>query len=173
MSDRLKDRVPRPVPNQPTYYVDADFGGDKITRRSTSGFVTMYNGGPVSWSSKIQKLAAQSSAESEIYAATDSVKEAAHIQLLCQELSGAKSSPPVRLYEDNQACIQLAHNLRGSKAAKHCELRLRFLHEHVRDKKVEFVKINTHDQLADAFTKALPRESLQKFRDMMLKPKPE
>ena len=172
MSDRLKDRVPVPVPNEVTHYVDADFGGDKITRRSTSGYIAMMNGGPVSWSSKIQKLAAQSSAESEIYAATDSVKEALHLRLLGQEMAGILESEPVRLHEDNQACIQLAHNLRGSKAAKHYELRLRFLHEQVRDKNVEFVKVNTLDQLADAFTKALPRESFQKFRDMMLSPKP-
>ena len=66
----------------------------------------------------------------------------------------------------------MAHNLRGSKAAKHCELRLRFLHEQVRDKNVEFVKINTVDQLADAFTKALPRDSLTKFRDIVLNPEP-
>ena len=173
VSDRLKDRVPVPAPNEVNHYVDADFGGDKVTRRSTSGYVAMMNGGPISWSSKIQKLAAQSSAESEIYAATDCVKEALHLRLLLQEVTGDFSSEPVTLHEDNQACIQLAHNLRGSKAAKHYELRLRFLHEQVRDKNVEFVKINTVDQLADAFTKALPRDSLTKFRDMMLSPKPE
>ena len=87
-------------------------------------------------------------------------------------MAGILESEPLRLHEDNQACIQLAHNLRGSKAAKHYELRLRFLHEQVRDKNVEFVKINTVGQLADAFTKALPRDSLTKFRDMMLSPKP-
>ena len=37
MSDRLNDRVPVPVPNEVNHYVDADFGGDKVTRRSTSG----------------------------------------------------------------------------------------------------------------------------------------
>jgi hypothetical protein len=37
VSDRLKDRVPVPAPNEVNHYVDADFGGDKVTRRSTSG----------------------------------------------------------------------------------------------------------------------------------------
>lgn len=47
MSYRLKDRVPVAVPNQPTHHVDADFGGDKITRRSMSGYVVMFTGDPV------------------------------------------------------------------------------------------------------------------------------
>ena len=67
------------------FYCDADHAGDRLTRRSTSGFIVMMNGGPISWGSKLQKLCAQSSAESEIYSVTDSTKEALHLKLLCEE----------------------------------------------------------------------------------------
>jgi hypothetical protein len=67
-------------------YVDADYGGDKDTRRSTSGMVVMMNGGPISWQSRLQKLCAQSTAESEIYAVVEAVKEAIHLKLLCEEV---------------------------------------------------------------------------------------
>ena len=49
----------------------------------------------------------------------------------------------------------MGHGLRGYKAAKHFETRLRFLHEHVRDKSIEFARIDTKNQLADGFTKAV------------------
>jgi hypothetical protein len=71
-------------------YCDADYAGDKNTRRSTSGMIIMMNGGPISWNSKLQKLCALSTPEAEIYAMT--------------------------IYEDNNACIQMGHGLRGSKA---------------------------------------------------------
>ena len=37
-------------------YVDADLGGDKETRKSTTGFVMMINSTPTSWYSKLQTL---------------------------------------------------------------------------------------------------------------------
>ena len=62
----------------------------------------------------------------------------------------------MRIWEDNNAAICLGHGLRGSKASKHLAVRLRFLYEHVHDGTVEFARINTKDQRADVFTKALP-----------------
>ena len=63
----------------------------------------------------------------------------------------------------------MGHGLRGYKAAKHFETRLRFLHEHVRDKSIEFARIDTKDQLADGFTKPLPGPAFMKFRSQILK----
>jgi hypothetical protein len=169
---RLVASVPIPAGNKPDFFMDSDYAGDKDTRRSTSGFVTMFNGGPVAWQSKLQKLCAQSSAEAEIYAVTDSVKEALHIRLLCEECEIRKPGVPVRVHEDNNAAIMMGHGLRGSNAAKHFQVRLRFLHEHVRDKSIEFARINTADQLADGFTKALPGPAFFKFRGQVLKGRP-
>ena len=117
----------------------------------------------------MQKLCAQSSAESEIYAVCDAAKEAIHIRLLCEEMGIRAPGVPMRIYEDNTACVQMGHSLRGSNAAKHFQVRLRFLHERIGTKEIEFAKIDTSDQLADPFTKALPFPAFAKFRDMMLK----
>ena len=156
IEERLVASTPSAVPNTPDLFVDADFAGDRITRRSTSGMLVLMNGGAITWSSRLQKLCAQSSAESEIYAVTDCVKEALHIKLLCEECGIRQPGKPMTIWEDNNACIQLGHGLKGSKSAKHFETRLRFLNEHVTDKTIEFARINTKDQLADGFTKALP-----------------
>jgi hypothetical protein len=168
IDERLKTSKPDDVPNNPDYYADADLAGDRETRKSTSGFIIMMNGGPICWGSKLQKLCAQSSAESEIYAVTDSVKEALHIKLLCEECGIRLSSRPMNIWEDNQACIHMGHNLRGSNNAKHFELRLRFLNEHVREKNIEFSHIGTKDQLADAFTKPLAFPLFSRFRDRIM-----
>jgi hypothetical protein len=126
IGERLVASVPQPSPNEPDLFMDADFGGDPVTHRSTSGMVITLNGGPISWSSRLQKLAAQSTAEAEIYACTDSVKEAQHIKLLCEECGIRAPGLPLRVWEDNNAALQLAHSLKGSKAARHFAIRLRF-----------------------------------------------
>lgn len=52
----------------PYVFVDADYGGCKDTRRSTSGYVFMMAGGPVTWSSKRQATVALSTVEAEYVA---------------------------------------------------------------------------------------------------------
>ncbi|CAI7910704.1 unnamed protein product [Closterium sp. NIES-54] len=56
-------------------YVDADDAGDKQNRTSTGGYVFVYGGAAVSWSSSRIKCAALSSTESEYVAAMDAGKE--------------------------------------------------------------------------------------------------
>ncbi len=53
---------------EPYGHVDADYAGNVDGRRSTSGYVFMMAGGPVSWSSKLQSVVAQSTTESEYIA---------------------------------------------------------------------------------------------------------
>jgi hypothetical protein len=168
IEERLVASKPKATYNSPSAFVDADYAGDKDTRRSTSGWVVTMNGGPISWQSKLQKLCAQSSAESEIYAVVDATKEAIHIKLLCEETGIRLPGKPMRIWEDNNACIQMGHGLRGYKAAKHYEVRLRFLHERIRMKEIEFARISTKDQLADGFTKALPGPAFEIFRGQLL-----
>jgi hypothetical protein len=117
---------------------------------------------------KLQKLCAQSTAEAEIYAVVDASKEAIHIKLMCEELELRPVGKPLRIWEDNNACIQLGHGLRGSKSAKHFEVRLRFLHERISSREIEFARIATADQLADGFTKGLPGPAFAAFRDRVL-----
>ena len=164
IEDRLIAAVPVHQPNVPVMYCDADLAGESYSKRSTSGQIVLMNGGPISWLSRQQKLCAQSSAESDIYAVTDNVKEALHLRLLCEESGIRTPGLPMTVWEDNNACIHLGHNLRGSQQAKHYQLRLRFLNEHIWENNIEFSRVNTADQLADGFTKPLPRVAFERFR---------
>lgn len=67
-------------------YSDSDWAGDKNDRKSTSGFIFMLNGGPVSWCSKKQPTVALSSTEAEYIALTLAAKEATWLRLLLTEL---------------------------------------------------------------------------------------
>jgi len=67
-------------------YSDADWRGDKIDRRSTTGFVFMLQGVLVSWSSKKQSIAALSSCEAEYVAGSSATCQANWFQNVLEEL---------------------------------------------------------------------------------------
>ena len=56
-------------------FVDSDWAGDRVDRKSISGFVVMFEGGAVSWGSKKQTSVALSTVEAEFIAASTAVKE--------------------------------------------------------------------------------------------------
>ena len=154
-------------------YADADLAGDVGTRKSTSGYCIVMNGGLVQWSSKLQATVALSTAEAETIAATEAVKQLMHMRLLHEEL-GMESVGPSTVYEDNVACISLAHGSQQSKRAKHYQLKVHFLNEKFNDGTFAFEKVGTTEQLGDALTKSLPRESFCRYRDWMgVKPPPK
>lgn len=57
-------------------YSDSNWAGDHVTKKSTSGFIFMLNGCPVSWCSKRQATVALLSTKVEYVALTLAVKEA-------------------------------------------------------------------------------------------------
>lgn len=49
-------------------YVDADYGGDPTSRRSTSGYLIKYRGNAIHWRSQLQQTIARSTTEAEYVA---------------------------------------------------------------------------------------------------------
>ena len=78
-----------------------------------------------------------------------------HMRLFHEEL-GVKSDGPSTVFEDNVACISLAHGSQQSKRAKHYQLKVHFLNEKFNNGTFAFEKVGTADQLGDALTKSLP-----------------
>ena len=90
-------------------YCDADFAGDKITRKSTSGVVLLLNSCPISWILRKQECIAQSTCEAEFVAASDATKEIMWVTQLLEEL-GILFNKPIPLKCDNQSVISLVKN---------------------------------------------------------------
>lgn len=135
-------------------FVDASFAGDRDTRRSKTGFVLMFNGGPVSWKSKDQSIVALSTTDSEIEAAVKAIREVKGLRVQLHQLGLTQQHPTV-LKEDNSATICISHNASLRETTKHLGYRRSFLRDEVEKKEVVLDSIPTSLQTADILTKAL------------------
>jgi hypothetical protein len=62
-------------------YTNSDWARDRSERKSTSGYIFLFQGAPISWKAKRQICVALSSAEAEYIAASEAVKEALYFRL--------------------------------------------------------------------------------------------
>ncbi|GJV63648.1 hypothetical protein Tco_1474476 [Tanacetum coccineum] len=115
-----------------TTYSYSDHTGCQVTRHSTSGSAQFLGDKLVSWSSKKQKSIAMSN-----YRFTFN---------------------KIPLYYDNKSAIALCCNNVQHSRAKHIDVRYHIINEQVKNGIVELYFVQTKYQLADIFTKPLPRE---------------
>jgi hypothetical protein len=134
-------------------YCDADYAGDIDTRRSTSGYVFVLNGGAITWQSKRQQTVAASTTEAEYMSAAVAVKEGLWLRKLLVDLGFDLGT--VSIMADNQSAIKLLRNPVFSARSKHIDVIHHFARERVLRKEVAFKYISTDKMLADVFTKPL------------------
>ena len=145
-------------------YSDADWAGDTSDRKSTSGYIFMLSGGPISWSSKKQKCVALSTAEAEYVALSGAAQECLWLRQLEAEL-GCPPEGPTLIFEDNQSAIAMAKNPQFHGRAKHIDIRYHFIREQVASGTIKIEYCATKDMAADIMTKGLTREQHCKLRE--------
>jgi hypothetical protein len=146
-------------------YCDADYAGDVDTRRSTTAYAFMLNGGAISWSSRRQQTVAASTTEAEYMAASAAVKEALWLRKLLSDLQ--LLTRPVNINADNQSAIKLLKNPINSGRSKHIDVLHHFARERVSLREVEFDYISTDSMVADVLTKAVPESKHRLCRSGM------
>ena len=116
-----------------------------------------------------QTLTATSSNHAELIALYDAGRECVwlrsmiqHIQEECG-LESIKGSPTV-LYEDNAACIaQIKEGYIKGDRTKHISPKFFSTHDLQKDGLIDVCQIRSSDNLADLFTKSLPRKVFEQL----------
>ena len=88
-----------------TGWCDADFSGCLDTCQSTTGYLYMYNSGPISWCSKMQHSVADSTAEAEFCGIAKCGWHGEWLHELLKDFDGP-CQHPTPLNEDNEACAK-------------------------------------------------------------------
>jgi hypothetical protein len=71
----------------------------------------------------------------------------------------------VPLLCDNESAIRMADNTVEHSRTKHIDIRYHFLRDHQQRGDIKIAYVNTHNQLADIFTKPLDEKAFSKLRN--------
>jgi hypothetical protein len=146
------------LPLRVTGYGDSNYATQPDGRKSVSGKFIFVGRTPYAYGSARQTVVATSSAEAELYALCDMCASVVEARAALAAL-GLLAPGPSRVYSDNDAAIQNVMNggyqfARG--LYKHHAVRLFKLRELVDTGLIDIQPINSNDNIADIFTKALP-----------------
>jgi hypothetical protein len=147
--------------NEINLYVDASH--IKEENRGVTGYVINYGKCPIIWRSKKQKLVTLSTAEAEIVALCDALREISWLRDLIMEIG--LGEPVVRILEDNQACITISKNAVVNDRTRHIMVKTEFIRWKLKEWKVDIKYIESKNNIADIFTKGLDQKLFEKFRD--------
>ncbi|KAF5802908.1 putative RNA-directed DNA polymerase [Helianthus annuus] len=138
-------------------YSDSDFAKCKDDKKSTSGYIFMLAGGPISWKSHKQQLTTTSTMMAEYIAVYNAT---CHGMLLRNLITGLKIvnsiSRPLKLYCDNSAAVSFSNSNSSTGAGLYLDTKYLFVRERVEENNLCIEYISTKDMLADPMTKGLP-----------------
>jgi hypothetical protein len=173
-------------------YVDSDFLGlygkeprtDPDSVKSRGGHVILVNGCPIMWQSKLIDGICLSTMMAEYYALSVAMREVLPLRELIRtmamglQLEGTVHTDfKVTAWEDNNGALTLANLDPGQQTprSRHFDSKCHWFRSHLtRDSAAQepnsilVLKISTEKQLADLFTKPLPREIFERLRLLLL-----
>ncbi|RVX06405.1 Retrovirus-related Pol polyprotein from transposon TNT 1-94 [Vitis vinifera] len=137
-------------------YSDANWAGCADTRRSITGWCVFLGDALISWKSKKQDRVSKSSTESEYRAMSLACFEIIWLRGMLAELDFSETDP-TPLHADNISAIQITANPVYHERTKHIEVDCHSIREAFEARVITLPHISTDLQIADIFTKALPR----------------
>lgn len=137
-------------------YSDSDHAGCGDTRRSTTGWILTFMGGPVSWRSHRQSTVALATCDAEYTAAAEATQEAIYVKGFVNDLQikdfEIKTLP---LFIDNEAALSLSKNPKFHTRTKHIDVKYHFIRDATANKHVNTQRVDTRNNVADILTKGM------------------
>jgi hypothetical protein len=171
-------------------YADADLAGtwnketasdDPSTARSRLGYVIRYAGCPIVWASKLIPEICLSTTEAEYCSLSEALRQTIPLMNLLKEcqshgIAVNENEPEVfcTAFEDNSGALVMANTPKIRPRTKHINLKYHHFRSHVamdgedNTGKIHIKAIDTKEQLADVFTKAVAQDLFLKFRFLIL-----
>lgn len=144
-------------------YADSAYA-NSAKSRSTTGFIFMINGTPITWTSRKQSITAQSTTEAEYMAVSEAAKQAIWIRHFLYTIGRGLTGPTI-IYEDNQGAIHLAGNPVDHPKTKHIAVRYHAIRDHIGNGEIRLEHLPTDKMIADALTKATHHDAHTRFLD--------
>jgi hypothetical protein len=148
-------------------YADSDYATNHDDRKSRTGYIIYFNGGPVSWGSKKKSCVATSTTHAEYMALYSVTKEVIWCRRLLSTIGEVQTSPTV-IYCDSQSAMRLALNPEFHASTKHIDIKFHYTRNEIIRQSIYLKYINTSAQIADILTKAIIPYQFRKLRTLIL-----
>jgi hypothetical protein len=145
-----------------TAYVDAGLD----CPYSTTGYIIYWGSTPISWRSKLQKTVATSSFASEFTAISALVQRLREYRYTLRSF-GSLVTVPAFVFEDNMSVVQSSTLEKAVLKARHNLFSFHSVREAEAGGVLTVAHISTHSNLADIFTKALPRVTFHNLSNLV------
>ena len=123
----------------------------------------------------MQTEIALSTTESEYLSISACLRDVIVIQQLLEELThknflGNKAEAIVKctVFEDNKGCLEIATAPKMHPRTRHITIKYHHFRSHVAKKTINIKWVETTKQVADQFTKGLPRDAFCTLRKMLM-----
>lgn len=146
-------------------YSDADLGGDRENRKSTTGYLVWLNG-PIIWKSKQQRCVVDNTCESEFIAAAQCCKDVKFVKNICSIVNIEINVPT--LFIDNQSTVATIVADCISSRLRHINLKYHLIRQMSQNEELTVEWIESSNQMADIFTKALSISSFKHFCKLIM-----
>ena len=152
----------------PIGYTDSDFQLDLDFKKFTSGCVFTLGGGAITWRSVKQSCIADYIMEAKYVAACEAAKEAIWLKKFLSDLGVVRIEQiPITLFCNNSGAVAQSKDPRNHKKGKHIERKYHIIRDIITRGDVVVAKIESANNLADPFTKALPQRTFESHLEGM------
>ena len=147
----------------PIGYIDSNFQSDLDFRKSTSRCVFTLGSEAISWRSIKQSYIADSTMEAEYVAACEAAKEAIWLKKFLSDLGVMRMEQvPISLFCDNSGAVAQSISKESQERKKY-----HIIQDIVAHRDVVVAKIESANNLAYPFTKALPLKTFESHLEGM------
>ncbi|GJZ89046.1 putative ribonuclease H-like domain-containing protein [Tanacetum coccineum] len=133
-------------------FLDSDYTGASLDRKSTTGGCQFLGKRLISWQCKKQTIVANSTTEVEYVAIANCCGQVLWIQN--QMLDYGFNFMNTQIYIDNESTICIVKNLVFHSKTKHIEIRHHFIRDSYEKKLIQVIKIHTDHNVTDLLRKA-------------------
>ncbi|GKA56040.1 putative ribonuclease H-like domain-containing protein [Tanacetum coccineum] len=143
---------PRDSPFDLEAFLDSDYAGASLDRKSTTGGCQFLGKRLISWQCKKQTIVANFTTKAEYVATANCYGQVLWIQN--QMLDYGFNFMNTKIYIDNESTICIVKNPVFHSKTKHIEIRHHFIRDSYEKKLIQVIKIHTDHNVADLLTKA-------------------
>jgi hypothetical protein len=147
---------------------DAAYGDDVKDGKTTYGYAVLVNGDLMHWQSKKQSTVATSTTQAEYMGMYEATKEGMWLKQL---LSSMKLNVygKILLKGDNEVAISAIKAESLTERIKHIRIKYHYVRELYTGNEIKIEWVETKENIADIFTKALGRQRYEYLRNKMMK----